>query len=65
MSATLKKLSRVKFLEFSDLFDPAGGVQVVIVNYLAILELAKEGLIRMTQAMPFAPIYVQVSSFEE
>ena len=58
MSGILKRLTTEKFVDFEKLFDPQMGVAVVIVNYLAILELAKEGLIRITQAAPFAPIYV-------
>lgn len=58
MSAILKRLNEVRYVEFQDLFDPAAGRSVCIVNYLALLELAKEGLIGITQAAPFAPIYV-------
>lgn len=58
MSAILKRLSSQRFVEFQDLFEPEAGRSVCIVNYLALLELAKEGLIRITQAAPFAPIYV-------
>lgn len=66
MSKILKRLSHTKFVEFTDLFQAQAGVPGVIVNYLAILELAKEGLIRITQALPFAPIYVTgVSALED
>lgn len=66
MSAILKRLGHTKFVEFTDLFNAQAGIAGVIVNYLAILELAKEGLIRITQALPFAPIYVSgVSALEE
>ena len=37
------------------------GVAKLVVNFLAILELAKEGLIRMTQQAAFSPIYLQVN----
>lgn len=58
MSEILKRLTSERFVDFEKLFDPQLGIAGVIVNYLAILELAKEGLIRITQAAPFAPIYV-------
>lgn len=58
MTAIVKRLGAERFVEFGDLFDPQQGTAGVIVNYLAILELAKEGMVRITQAMPFAPIYV-------
>lgn len=66
MSAILKRLGHNKFVEFTELFSTDAGVATVIVNYLAILELAKEDLIRITQALPFAPIYVSgVSALED
>lgn len=58
MSKILRELSNVPYREFKELFDTDGGISVVIVNYLALLELAKEGMVRITQAMPFAPLYV-------
>lgn len=65
MTGILRKVSQHPFVEFQDLFDPSEGVGVAIVNYLAILELAKEGLIKMTQAVPFAPLYVSLVSWKE
>ncbi len=58
MSRILKRLRDQAFVEFRDLFDPQAGIGGAIVNYLAILELAKEGMIRITQAAPFAPLFV-------
>lgn len=58
MSNIIKRLNTSAFVEFKDLFNPGAGLQVAIVNYMAILELAKDGLIRITQAVPFAPLYV-------
>jgi segregation and condensation protein A len=61
MTAILRRLQTAKFVEFADLFDPSRGVPVVIVNFIALLELAKETLIEITQAEAFAPIYVRLS----
>ncbi|MES2263109.1 MAG: ScpA family protein [Pseudomonadota bacterium] len=61
MTGILRKLQSSRFIEFADLFDPAGGVPVVVVNFVALLELAKETLIEITQAEPFAPIYVRLA----
>ena len=47
--------------EFSDLFDREAGLPGVVVALLAILELAKEMLIKLTQTAPFAPIHVRIS----
>jgi segregation and condensation protein A len=61
MSSILRRLQSARFVEFSDLFDIEGGVPVVVVHFVAMLELAKETLIEITQAEPFAPIYVRLA----
>ncbi len=61
MSSILKTLRQTKFIEFGDLFDPARGPAVAIVHFLALLELAREALIDITQAAPFAPIYIRLA----
>jgi segregation and condensation protein A len=64
MSLILKRLQTAKFVEFGDLFDAATlarGAPVVIVHFLALLELAREALIDITQAAPYAPIYVRLA----
>jgi segregation and condensation protein A len=61
MTGILRRLQTAKFVEFADLFDPSRGVPVVVVNFIALLELAKETLIEITQAEAFAPIYVRLA----
>ena len=61
MTTILRRLQSAKFIEFQDLFDPSRGVAVVVVNFIALLELAKETLIEITQAEAFAPIYVRLA----
>ena len=61
MSSILRRLQSAKFVEFHELFDPSRGVAVVVVNFVALLELSKESLIEITQAEAFAPIYVRLS----
>ena len=61
MTGILRRLQSARFVEFADLFDPARGVPVLVVNFIALLELAKETLIEITQAEAFAPIYVRLS----
>ena len=61
MSIVLRKLQGRKFVEFENLFDPAKGQQVVVVTFIALLELAKEILVEITQAEAFAPIYVRLA----
>ncbi len=61
MSLVLRQLQGRKFVEFGDLFDPEKGVPVLVVTFIAMLELAKETLIELTQAEAFAPIYVRLA----
>ena len=61
MSIVLRRLQGQKFVEFENLFDPSKGSQIVVVTFLALLELAKETLIEITQAESFAPIYVRLA----
>jgi segregation and condensation protein A len=61
MSLILRRLKGTRFVEFADLFDAARGASVAIVHFLALLELARESLIEITQATPFAPIYVRLA----
>jgi segregation and condensation protein A len=61
MSIVLKKLQGRKFAPFEELFDPAQGVPVLVVTLIALLELAKETLVEITQAEAFAPIYVRLA----
>jgi segregation and condensation protein A len=61
MSQVLKRLQGRRFVEFEDLFDPDKGAPVLVVTFIALLELAKETLIEITQAEAFAPIYVRLA----
>lgn len=61
MSIVLRKLQGRQFIEFEHLFDPTLGVPVLVVTFIALLELAKETLIEITQAEAFAPIYVRLA----
>ena len=61
MSIVLRRLQGRKFVEFEQLFEITRGVQVLIVTFIAMLELAKECLIEVTQAEAFAPIYVRLA----
>src|SRR5665647_1127158 len=61
MSIVLRRLQGRKFLEFEDLFDTTRGVPVLVVTFIALLELTKEGLLDITQAEAYAPIYVRLA----
>ena len=59
MTLILRRLKREGMLEFSALFDVTEGVPKLVAYFLALLELSREGLLRMTQQSAFAPIYLQ------
>jgi segregation and condensation protein A len=62
MSRILKQLAPGNYVEFSELFEPDRGVPLLVVSFLALLELAREALIEMSQKSPFDPIYVKIRS---
>ena len=61
MSLILKRLQGHRFVEFEALFPSEKGTPVLVVTFIALLELAKETLIDITQAEAFAPIYVRLA----
>ena len=65
MGIVLRRLQGQRFVEFEALFDPSRGSQVLVVTFIALLELAKENLIDITQAESFAPIYVRLAYREQ
>ena len=61
MSGILRALRERRVLEFAELFRPERGVAVLVVTFLALLELARELLVEITQSECFAPIYVKLA----
>ncbi len=61
MSIVLRKLQGRRFVEFHELFDTTRGVPVLVVTFIAMLELSREHLLEVTQAEAFAPIYVRLA----
>lgn len=59
MSRILRNLQHLRFVRFEDLFEANAGVPVLVVTFLAILELARESLVSVTQHGAFSPIYVK------
>jgi segregation and condensation protein A len=64
MSSILRALKERRVVEFGELFDPQRGVAVLVVTFLALLELARELLVEITQSAGFAPIYVKLAHAE-
>ena len=65
MSDILRKLNNRRFMEFTDLFEDlvaqGSARSVLVVNFIAMLELSREALVEITQAEAYAPIYVRLS----
>jgi segregation and condensation protein A len=61
MSIVLRRLQGRRFAMFEELFDAGHGPQVLVVTFIALLELAREHLLEVTQAEAFAPIYVRLA----
>jgi segregation and condensation protein A len=62
MSRILRTLTPGTYVEFSSLFQPELGVPLLVVSFLALLELARESLIEINQQTPFDPIYVKLKA---
>jgi len=61
MGIVLRRLQGERFVEFEQLFDVSRGAPVMVVTFIAMLELARERLLELTQAEAFAPIYVRLA----
>jgi segregation and condensation protein A len=64
MSRILRGIQGDAYVPFDTLFRPEEGVSVVVVTFLAVLELARESLIEITQTAPLEPIYVKLKRAE-
>jgi segregation and condensation protein A len=60
MAQVISKLEGGCFFSFVNLFRPEEGRKGVVVTFVAILELVKEGLIELAQNTPMAPVYVRL-----
>ncbi len=61
MTHVLRTLRHGEFESFENLFDVQGGVPQLVVTFIAILELAKETLVEITQTETLGNIYVRAS----
>jgi len=61
MGMVLRTLQGRRFVEFEELIDVTRGPQVLVVTFIAMLELGRERLLEITQAEAFAPIYVRLA----
>lgn len=61
MSFILRYLDGRDYVAFEELFDINKGVAHLVVNFIAVLELVKEGMIKVSQDEPYQPIYVRLA----
>ncbi len=64
MTRVLRRLQDAEFVEFSQLFTAEEGLPVLVVTFIAILELTRESLVQLTQEQAYAPIYVKLRNAE-
>jgi segregation and condensation protein A len=65
MGSILRRLQGRGYVVFEDLFDTAAGMAGLVVSFLAILELAREKLVEITQNEAMAPIYVKSAETDD
>ena len=64
MGLIMRRLQGRHYVVFEDLFDVSSGhtsIASLVVSFLAVLELARERLVEITQNEALAPIYVKLS----
>ena len=60
MTKILRRLDSTNRIVFEDLFKPFSGVALLVVTFLAILELGKERIIQLSQQGISSPIYIML-----
>jgi segregation and condensation protein A len=61
MTLILRQLNEAGLREFTELFDTSLGAPILVVTFIALLELVRESLVEITQSECFAPIYVKLA----
>ena len=61
MSIVLRRLQGRRFASSRSCSTSSRGTPVLVVTFIAMLELAREHLLEVTQAEAFAPIYVRLA----
>jgi segregation and condensation protein A len=61
MTKVLRQLRDTDFVSFESLFEHDATIPMLVVTFIAILELAKESLVEITQTELLGKIYVRTS----
>lgn len=59
MTKVMERISAERYTRFEDLFEPKEGRFGIVVTLIALLELARESILEITQNAPSQPIYVR------
>ena len=60
MSQVLERVRSVEYVALGDFFTPEEGRMGLVVSFISILELVRDGILLVTQTGEFAPIHVRV-----
>ena len=61
MTRILRRLREQTFVVFHELFESGITVPVAVVNFIAVLELVKESLVKVSQSEAYAPLYLSLA----
>ncbi len=61
----LRRLQGRGYVVFEDLFESTTGLAGLVVSFLAVLELARERLVEITQNEALAPIYIRTAQTDD
>jgi segregation and condensation protein A len=61
MTQVLRRLAGGEHVEFTELFEKQASVSMIVTTFVAVLEMAREQMIEITQAEAYAPIYVKLA----
>ncbi|MDE2353967.1 MAG: segregation/condensation protein A [Betaproteobacteria bacterium] len=61
MTRILRRLREQTFVVFHELFESGVTVPEAVVNFIAILELVKESLVKVSQSEAYAPLYLSLA----
>ncbi len=65
MSMLMTRLSQREYVGLDSLLDAKEGKSGVVVTFIAILELVKEGLVMLQQAKPYSNIHVKLGAYDD
>ena len=62
MGQILERVRSGEYVAIGDFFTPEEGRMGLVVSFIAVLELVRDGILSVTQSGEFAPIHVRAKS---